>query len=101
MLLFSSWRPWQNAEDRRKNQQNQQTLWDTIGSCEALQNNDLPAKMGHSLCQPLKKNPGSAATGTGIKPKVKASSFLGHLTANLDVEATSNQGGKLLPGDVS
>ncbi|WP_303704504.1 hypothetical protein [Celeribacter baekdonensis] len=48
-----------------------------------------------------KKNPGSAATETGIKSTVKASSFPSHLTANLDVEATSNQGGKLLPGGAS
>jgi len=47
---------------------------------------------------PIKqKNPGSAATETGIKSKLKASSFPRHLTANLDAESISNQGGNLLP----
>ncbi|MBO9455115.1 MULTISPECIES: hypothetical protein [unclassified Paracoccus (in: a-proteobacteria)] len=47
------------------------------------------------------KNPGSAATETGIKSTVKASSVLLYFTPNLDVEATSNRGRKLLPGGAS
>jgi hypothetical protein len=43
-----------------------------------------------------KRNPGSAATETGIKSTAKASSFPRYFIPNLDVEATINQSGKLL-----
>ncbi|MEI4489687.1 hypothetical protein WAF00_03425 [Mameliella alba] len=53
-------------------------------------------EMGHRLCPSSKKNPGSAATETGIKSTAKASSFPRYFIPNLDVEATINQSGKLL-----
>ncbi|MCG7572536.1 hypothetical protein MHM39_03060 [Phaeobacter sp. CNT1-3] len=52
-------------------------------------------------CHHKQKNPGSAATETGIKSKVKASSFPCYLTLITIAEATCIQGGKLLPGGAS
>jgi len=53
------------------------------------------------LCPNSKKNPGSAATETGIKSTVKASSFRRYFTSVFDTESTINQGGVLLPGGAS
>jgi hypothetical protein len=47
------------------------------------------------------KNPGSAATETGIKSKTKASSFLNHCTPRAAAEATGVQDGELLLGGAS
>ena len=44
------------------------------------------------------KNPGSAATETGIKSIVKASSFLRDLTRKSGAKSTDNPGGRTLPG---
>ncbi len=44
------------------------------------------------------KNPGSAATETGIKSKVKASSFLRDATLKGAAKSTDNPGGKMLQG---
>ena len=44
------------------------------------------------------KNPGSAATETGINPITKASSFLRELTRKNGTKSTDNPGGSTLPG---
>ncbi|MEM1075039.1 MAG: hypothetical protein AAGI36_11320 [Pseudomonadota bacterium] len=48
-----------------------------------------------------KKNPGSAATETGIKSKTKASSFRQHCTSRTAVKATGIQDGHWLSGSAS
>jgi hypothetical protein len=76
-----------NAQNGRKTKQNQCNYWDTNSFYGALKNNGLPAKMGHSFRSCPKNNPGSAATETGIKATVKASSFLWNSTSNNDAES--------------
>lgn len=92
------WRSRQNAENRRKIKQNQRRFWDTHGLCGSLENNRLYTKMGHLLCPHRKKNPGSAATETGIKSKTKASSFPIYITPRTAAKATGIQGGHRLSG---
>ncbi len=48
-----------------------------------------------------RKNPGSAATETGIKSKAKASSFPRDPISKTIAEATCIQGGELLQGGAS
>lgn len=47
------------------------------------------------------KNPGSAATETGIKSKTKASSFRQYRTSRTAVKATGIQDGRWLSGGAS